>query len=142
MNISVELDEHSSAQLAAALALLGSRARKEGCVWPAALTVIQGALEHRVHADEPMVIRISDGPAAVAAADSRTVAAGLDDHDRDDSVGHLSRGDAARFAGISLDTLDRRISCGDIPSIKVGRRRLVRRQDLDRFLGADADRAA
>jgi excisionase family DNA binding protein len=142
MNISVELDEHSAGQLAAAVALLGSRARKEGCVWPAALTVIQGALEHRVQSAEPMVITISDGPAGSCGLDCGSIAASPDHAEGDDSPGYLSRGDAARIAGVSLDTLDRWVSRGDLASTKVGRQRRIRRQDLDRFLGPMAEAGA
>jgi excisionase family DNA binding protein len=43
----------------------------------------------------------------------------------------ISRPEAAQLLGISVPTLDRRLRDGDIPSIKLGGRRLVPRTAID-----------
>ena len=45
-----------------------------------------------------------------------------------------SRKEAAEFLGISLSTLIRLIKRGVIPTVKIGARRLIDRQDLDRYV--------
>jgi len=45
-----------------------------------------------------------------------------------------SRKEAAEFLGISLSTLIRLIRRGVIPTVKIGSRRLIDREDLDRYV--------
>lgn len=46
----------------------------------------------------------------------------------------MDRAGAARFLGIGLSTLAELTATGDVPSLKVGRRRLYRVADLDSWL--------
>lgn len=51
----------------------------------------------------------------------------------------LSVDGAAEYLGISPRTLERRIANGEVRSVTFGRRRLLRRDDLDRFAAARED---
>lgn len=46
----------------------------------------------------------------------------------------LSPADAGKYIGVSRKTIHELIRHGDLPSIKLGSRRLIRREELDRFL--------
>lgn len=46
--------------------------------------------------------------------------------------------EAARLTGLSRDLLYDQMRQGNLDYIKVGRRRLITRQHLERFLGSDA----
>lgn len=48
----------------------------------------------------------------------------------------LTIAEAAEYARVSSRTLERLLTGGRVPSTTLGRRRLVRRGDLDAFLGA------
>ncbi|HEX2874623.1 MAG TPA: helix-turn-helix domain-containing protein [Polyangiaceae bacterium] len=50
---------------------------------------------------------------------------------------YLLLDEIAAIARASVDTVRRWIRSGQLPSVKPGRRRLVRRGDLDRFLARD-----
>jgi excisionase family DNA binding protein len=54
--------------------------------------------------------------------------------DRDQAARLLSQQAAAAYLGISYWTLRDLIFRGDLPSVRIGRRTLVDRQDLDAFL--------
>jgi excisionase family DNA binding protein len=43
--------------------------------------------------------------------------------------------DAARLTGLSRDLLYDQMRCGNLPYVKVGRRRLITRHHLQQFLG-------
>ncbi len=43
--------------------------------------------------------------------------------------------EAARLTGLSRDLLYDQMRCGNLPYVKVGRRRLITRQHLQQFLG-------
>ena len=43
--------------------------------------------------------------------------------------------EAARLTGLSRDLLYDQMRCGNLPFVKVGRRRLITRQHLQQFLG-------
>ncbi len=49
---------------------------------------------------------------------------------------YLSRREAAAYAGVSTDTIDRRIADGSLPAARVGKGRLIRiaRADVDAML--------
>ncbi len=50
----------------------------------------------------------------------------------------VSPAEAARLAGISRSSLYKLLSSGDLPSFKLGKRRLIRVDDLDALLSANA----
>jgi excisionase family DNA binding protein len=52
----------------------------------------------------------------------------------------LNRPDAARYLGIGLALLAELTARADVPSLKIGRRRLYRITDLDAFLESAGDR--
>jgi len=54
--------------------------------------------------------------------------------ERDQAVRLLSQQEAAAYLGISYWTLRDLTFRGDLPSVRIGRRTLVDRQDLDAFL--------
>jgi excisionase family DNA binding protein len=49
--------------------------------------------------------------------------------------------ETARLTGLSRDLLYDQMRCGNLPYLKVGRRRLITRQHLRQFLGLPADPA-
>ncbi len=55
----------------------------------------------------------------------------------DPSAGRLaySIDEAARLTGLSRDLLYDQMRCGNLPYVKVGRRRLITRHHLQQFLG-------
>ncbi|MDP8961514.1 MAG: helix-turn-helix domain-containing protein [Actinomycetota bacterium] len=54
----------------------------------------------------------------------------------------LTRHEAAQGLRVSLATLERLIARGDLPSVKVGRRRFVRSTDLDAYIASLGAKAA
>jgi len=46
----------------------------------------------------------------------------------------MSRVEVSRVLGIAMRTVDRLVATGELPSVTVGRRRLIQRVDLDEFL--------
>ncbi len=52
--------------------------------------------------------------------------------------GALSRADAAKYLGISTRTLDNLLSAGELQRVKIGRKTVVRINDLDNFLARKA----
>ena len=48
--------------------------------------------------------------------------------------GALTRFEAAMYLGISIRSLDNLLSAGEIPKVKIGRKTVVRVDDLDNFL--------
>lgn len=46
----------------------------------------------------------------------------------------VSRPEAAKLLGISVPTLDRRLRYGELPSVKIGGRRLIPRDAIERAL--------
>ena len=53
-----------------------------------------------------------------------------------------SVGETARLTGLSRDLLYDQMRCGNLPYLKVGRRRLITRQHLRQFLGLTTEPAA
>lgn len=51
----------------------------------------------------------------------------------------VSPAEAARLAGVSRSTLYVALKSGDLPSIKLGKRRLIRMTALEAWLDAHAD---
>ena len=49
-------------------------------------------------------------------------------------AGALSRQEAANYLSISIRLLDQLLADGNIPKLKIGRKTLVRRVDLDTYL--------
>jgi len=49
-------------------------------------------------------------------------------------VGAMGRADAARYLGISTRKLDDLLSSGELKRLKLGRKTLVRKKDIDDFL--------
>lgn len=49
----------------------------------------------------------------------------------------LTRQESARLMSISLRTLDQLLPSGEIPSCRIGRRRLIARSELERFVRRD-----
>jgi excisionase family DNA binding protein len=59
----------------------------------------------------------------------------------DDNSGPLvSRAEAARQLGVSVQTIAKLIRLNQLPSVQVGRRRLIRRSDLVRLISRPAQR--
>lgn len=54
----------------------------------------------------------------------------------------LSLAEAAERLGVSVRTIRRQIAIGGIPSIKIGRRHVIRNSSLAEFLAASEARAA
>ena len=50
--------------------------------------------------------------------------------------------ESAYLTGLSRRELDRQIAAGVLRSVRVGRRRLVTRRDLEQFIESHAERAA
>ena len=48
--------------------------------------------------------------------------------------GALTRSEAAKYLAISIRSLDNLLSAGEIPRVKIGRKTVVRVDDLDNFL--------
>lgn len=51
-------------------------------------------------------------------------------------AGALSRAESAAYLSISTRLLDAKLTAGDIPKIKIGRKTLVRVCDLDAYLAS------
>lgn len=54
----------------------------------------------------------------------------------------LSVEEAGKYTGLSRSSLYRLIGSGELQSLKVSGRRLIRRDALDKLLGGDANEAA
>ncbi len=52
----------------------------------------------------------------------------------------LDRHEAARYLGVGLSTLAELTAAADLKSLKIGRRRLYRRADLDEWLAAAVEK--
>ena len=136
MKLVITLDRDAAGHLAVALHALAARTRKQERVFPAALLALQSAAEHVLQADDPLRLVVSDTQEASEAITGTHEQSpeGGNEANRENVSYALTRTDVARLAGVSTATVDRWIANGKLPSIRHGRIRRVRREDLDQFL--------
>jgi excisionase family DNA binding protein len=78
------------------------------------------------------------GPGAAASVPVMNPAATLDSQPEPDTATErlaYSVDEAARLTGLSRDLLYDQMRCGNLPYLKVGRRRIITRHHLRQFLG-------
>jgi len=117
----LSLDADVAGHLAVALRRHRSALRKNGLAEPPGLADLETAAVEVVSSTQQLSAAL-------------TVPTGAEDglHDRE----FLSRDDIRRLSGVSLATVDRWLSSGQLPSRRHGRTRRITRADLDRFLSA------
>lgn len=78
--------------------------------------------------------RFDYSPAPIPSGNSQSFPNHHQGRHREVNPAVMDRAGAARFLGIGLSTLAELTATGDVPSLKVGRRRLYRVADLDSWL--------
>ena len=114
----LEVDAGVAAHLALALRLLRAECRRNYWKEPAPLGALLQALERLIEAQEGSSLATLD-----ELADSARVTKLL-----------LSLADTATALGVSLSTTKRLVRDGELPTVEVAGRRLVRRTDLERYV--------